>query len=179
MASKSCGLETVRLKRLTLPSLGQNLYGGVVLGERGSKRGAAVGGMASTGGESDAGREGEMIERAGSRMPVQRFWSSALTDGALRKAAAELLSASRKLPLYHAGRARSRADRIEGLTYARYFTRRTHTPPKAKPLSVGRIQSAVTALSRTGAARSRISFPTTSFEITAVLDTAQGPLRLV
>jgi DNA topoisomerase-3 len=69
---------------------------------------------------TDAGREGEMIawemiERARSRVPVQRFWSSALTDSALRKAAAELLPASRKLPLSHAGRPRSRADWIEGL----------------------------------------------------------------
>jgi DNA topoisomerase IA len=77
---------------------------------------------------TDAGREGEMIaweiiERAGSRAPVRSFWASALTDNALRKAAAELLPAERKLPLYHAGRARSRADWIEGLTYTRNFSR--------------------------------------------------------
>jgi DNA topoisomerase III len=132
---------------------------------------------------TDAGREGEMIawemiERAGSRVPVQRFWSSALTDSALRKAAAELLPASRKLPLYHAGRARSRADWIEGLTYTRYFTR-THTAPKAKHLSVGRVQSAVTALIEDRCREIADFVPLTYFEIAAVLDTAQGPLRLV
>jgi len=62
---------------------------------------------------TDAGRQGEMIawemiDRAGSSVPVRRFWSSALTDSALRKAVAELLPAERKLPLYHGGRARSR-----------------------------------------------------------------------
>ena len=84
---------------------------------------------------TDAGREGEMIaweiiERAGSRAPVRRFWASALTDNALKKAAADLLPAERKLPLYHAGRARSRADWIEGLTYYALFQPHPHRPTR-------------------------------------------------
>lgn len=132
---------------------------------------------------TDAGREGEMIawemiDRAGSSVPVRRFWSSALTDNALRKAAAELLPAERKLPLYHAGRARSRADWIEGLTYTRYFTR-THTAPKAKPLSVGRVQSAVTALIEDRCREIADFTARTYFEIAADIKTGAGPLRLV
>jgi DNA topoisomerase-3 len=132
---------------------------------------------------TDAGREGEMIaweiiERAGSRAPVRRFWASALTDNALKKAAAELLPSERKLPLYHAGRARSRADWIEGLTYTRYFTR-THTGPRAKPLSVGRVQSAVTALIGDRCREIADFVPQTYYEVAAELDTSKGGLRLV
>jgi DNA topoisomerase-3 len=132
---------------------------------------------------TDAGREGEMIaweiiERAGSRAPVRRFWASALTDNALKKAAAELLPAERKLPLYHAGRARSRADWIEGLTYTRYFTR-THTGPRAKPLSVGRVQSAVTALIEDRCREIADFVPQTYYEVAAELDTSKCALRLV
>ena len=132
---------------------------------------------------TDAGREGEMIaweiiERAGSRAPVRRFWASALTDNALKKAAAELLPGERKLPLYHAGRARSRADWIEGLTYTRYFTR-THTGPRSKPLSVGRVQSAVTALIEDRCREIADFVPQTYYEVAAELDTSKGGLRLV
>jgi DNA topoisomerase-3 len=132
---------------------------------------------------TDAGREGEMIaweiiERAGSRAPVRRFWASALTDNALKKAAADLLPPERKLPLYHAGRARSRADWIEGLTYTRYFSR-THTAPRAKPLSVGRVQSAVTALIEDRCREIGDFVPQTYYEVAAMLDTSKGALRLV
>jgi DNA topoisomerase-3 len=131
---------------------------------------------------TDAGREGEMIaweiiERAGSRAPVRRFWTSALTDNALKKAAAELLPAERKLPLYHAGRARSRADWIEGLTYTRYFSR-THTGPRARPLSVGRVQSAVTALIEDRCREIADFVLHTYYEVAAELDTSKGALRL-
>jgi DNA topoisomerase-3 len=132
---------------------------------------------------TDAGREGEMIaweiiERAGSRAPVRRFWTSALTDKALKKAAADLLPAERKLPLYHAGRARSRADWIEGLTYTRYFSR-THTAPRAKPLSVGRVQSAVTALIEDRCREIADFVPQTYYEVAAEVETSKGALRLV
>jgi DNA topoisomerase-3 len=132
---------------------------------------------------TDAGREGEMIaweilERAGCRVPVRRFWANALTDNALRKAAADLLPPERKLPLYHAGRARSRADWIEGLTSTRYFSR-THTAPRAKPLSVGRVQSAVTALIEDRCREIADFVPQTYYEVAAMLDAAHGPLRLV
>jgi DNA topoisomerase-3 len=82
------------------------------------------------------------------------------------------------LPLYHAGRARSRADWIEGLTYTRYFSR-THTAPRAKPLSVGRVQSAVTALIDDRCREIADFVPQTYFEVAAMLDTAHGPLRVV
>jgi DNA topoisomerase-3 len=101
-----------------------------------------------------------------------------LTDNALKKAAAELLPAERKLPLYHAGRARSRADWIEGLTYTRYFSR-THTGPRARPLSVGRVQSAVTALIEDRCREIADFLPQTYYEVAAELDTSQGALRLV
>ena len=132
---------------------------------------------------TDAGREGEMIaweiiERAGSRAPVRRFWASALTDNALKRAAADLLPGERKLPLYHAGRARSRADWIEGLTYTRYFSR-THTGPRSKPLSVGRVQSAVTALIEDRCREIADFVPQTYYEVAAELDTSKGGLRLV
>ena len=100
-----------------------------------------------------------------------------MTDNALKKAAAELLPAERKLPLYHAGRARSRADWIEGLTYTRYFSR-THTGPRAKPLSVGRVQSAVTALIEDRCREIADFVPQTYYEVAAELDTS-GRLRLV
>jgi DNA topoisomerase-3 len=116
--------------------------------------------------------------RAGFRAPVRRLWASALTDNALKKAAAELLPAARKLPLYHAGRARSRADWIEGLTYTRYFSR-THTGPRSKPLSVGRVQSAVTALIEDRCREIADLVPQTYYEVAAELDTSQGALRLV
>ena len=101
-----------------------------------------------------------------------------MTDNALKKAAAELLPAERKLPLYHAGRARSRADWIEGLTYTRYFSR-THTGPRSKPLSVGRVQSAVTALIEDRCREIADFVPQTYYEVAAELDTSKGGLRLV
>jgi len=130
---------------------------------------------------TDAGREGEMIaweliEHAGARAPVRRFWASALSDAALKRAAAELLPADRKLPLYHAGRARARADWIEGLTYTRYFTRH-HTASNSKPLSVGRVQSAVTALVEDRCREIADFVPQTYFEVEATIETPRGPLK--
>lgn len=132
---------------------------------------------------TDAGREGEMIaweliERAGARASVRRFWTSALTDAALRKAADELLPAERRLPLYHAGRARSRTDWIEGLTYTRYFTR-NHSAARGRPLSVGRVQSAVTALIDDRCREIADFVPQTFYEVAAEVDTGKGALRLV
>lgn len=131
---------------------------------------------------TDAGREGEMIaweliEHAGAQAPVRRFWTSALTDTALKRAAAELLPAERKLPLYHAGRARARADWIEGLSYTRYFSRH-HTTQNSKPLSVGRVQSAVTALVEDRCREIADFVPRTYFEVDVTIETPHGPLKL-
>jgi DNA topoisomerase-3 len=132
---------------------------------------------------TDAGREGEVIaweilDHAKSRLPVRRFWTASMTDAALAKAGAALLPGAEKLPLYHAGRARSRADWVEGLSYTRYFTR-NHTPPKSKVLSVGRVQSAVTALIDDRCAEIAAFVSKTYFEIAADVSTAAGALRLV
>ncbi len=131
---------------------------------------------------TDAGREGEMIaweilDHAGFQGPVRRFWTSSLTDGALRKAAAELLPGARTVSLYHAGRARSRADWIEGLTYTRYFTRH-HTAPRSKPLSVGRVQSAVAALVEDRCREIQAFAAQTYFDVKAVIATPSGSLEL-
>jgi len=131
---------------------------------------------------TDAGREGEMIaweiiEDAGSKAPVKRFWTSALTENALKKAAAALLPAERKLPLYHAARARAQADWVEGLTYTRYFTRH-HGAPNARPLSVGRVQSAVTALVEDRCQEIANFVTQAYFEVEAIFETSHGPLKL-
>jgi DNA topoisomerase-3 len=131
---------------------------------------------------TDAGREGEMIaweliEQVGTTAPVKRFWTSALTEGALRKAAAALLPADHKLPLFHAARARARADWVEGLTYTRYFTRQ-HGAPHSQPLSVGRVQSAVTALVEDRCREIRDFVSKAYFEVEATVETPHGPLRL-
>lgn len=131
---------------------------------------------------TDAGREGEMIaweliEQVGARAPVQRFWTSSLTENAVKKAAANLLPGDRKLPLYHAALARSRADWIEGLTYTRYFTRR-HAEPHAKPLSVGRVQTALAALIEERCRKIEHFTARAYFEIGVVLNTRHGPLEL-
>ncbi len=131
---------------------------------------------------TDAGREGEMIaweiiEHAKASAPVRRFWTSALTENAVQNAAANLLPGSRKLPLYHAALARSRADWIEGLSYTRYFTRH-HTSPHAKPLSVGRVQTAMAALVEERCHEVASFVAHSYFEIEAVLGTRHGPLKL-
>lgn len=131
---------------------------------------------------TDAGREGEMIaweliERVGAKAPIRRFWTSALTENALRKAAAMLLPAEQRLPLYHAAWARTRADWIEGLTYTRYFTRR-HGAPHARPLSIGRVQTALAGIIDDRCREIRDFVPQIFFEVEARIEMSHGQLTL-
>ncbi|MBA5791572.1 topoisomerase C-terminal repeat-containing protein [Flavobacterium sp. xlx-214] len=69
---------------------------------------------------TDAGREGELIFRyiyefVGSNKPFQRLWISSLTEKAIKKGFENLIDGSEFNGLYHAARARSRADWLIGI----------------------------------------------------------------
>lgn len=99
----------------------------------------------------DAGREGELIFRqvyaeAGAKAPVLRFWTSSLTDEAVRSAWGALQPASRFDPLGDAARCRSEADWLVGMNATRAMTCRTRDAGGDALWSVGRVQTPTLAM---------------------------------
>lgn len=100
---------------------------------------------------TDADREGEVIARelldychfTGS---VQRLWLSALDEGSIRQALANLLPGAQTERLYHAGVARSRADWVTGMNLTRLYTLKARAQGFGEVLSIGRVQTPTLAL---------------------------------
>lgn len=94
----------------------------------------------------DAGREGELIFRyvvqlAGCRAPILRFWVSSLTTSALRAGLASMRPASDYDALGAAARCRAEADWLVGMNATRAMTALGDTL-----LSIGRVQTPTLAL---------------------------------
>jgi len=91
---------------------------------------------------TDAGREGELIfryiyEYTASRKPFQRLWVSSLTEKALKAGFANLLPGTDFDRMYHAARARSRADWLIGINATQALT----LASGGGLYSVGRVQT--------------------------------------
>ena len=99
----------------------------------------------------DAGREGELIFRyvmevAGCRKPVQRLWTSSLTDEAIRTAWAGLRPSSGFDRLGDAARSRSEADWLVGMNGTRALTCLARQGGGGQLLSIGRVQTPTLAM---------------------------------
>lgn len=122
----------------------------------------------------DAGREGELIFRylvqlAGCRAPVLRFWVSSLTTSAIRAGLANLRPSSDYDPLGAAARCRAEADWLVGMNATRAMTALGDTL-----LSIGRVQTPTLALlvSREQAIREFVPEP--YWVVEATVDTPKG-----
>jgi len=98
----------------------------------------------------DAGREGELIfawvlEKAGSRKPVERLWLSSMTTAAISEAFASLRPAEELRLLEEAARSRSEADWIVGMNATRAATIRLRSSFDGA-VSLGRVQTPTLAL---------------------------------
>ena len=96
---------------------------------------------------TDAGREGELIFRyiydfLGCNKPFQRLWISSLTEKAIRKGFENLVAGSEFDGLYHAAKARSRADWLVGINASQALS----VVADDGVYSLGRVQTPTLAL---------------------------------
>lgn len=100
----------------------------------------------------DAGQEGELIQRwvmqkAGATCPVDRLWTSSMTEEAIREGFATLREQSRYDGLYRAGLCRAIGDWMLGMNATRLYTLKYgRTGQGIPPLSIGRVQTPTLAL---------------------------------
>jgi DNA topoisomerase-3 len=99
----------------------------------------------------DAGREGELIfryvvELAGCKLPVERFWVSSMTDEAIRNGWANLRPGRAFDALADAARCRSEADWLVGLNATRAMTVRARDAGGDALWSIGRVQTPTLAM---------------------------------
>lgn len=97
----------------------------------------------------DAGQEGELIQRwvmqkAKVRCPVQRLWTSSMTEEAIREGFNNLKDQSEYQSLYEAGLARAIGDWLLGMNATRLYTLRYGK--NRQVLSIGRVQTPTLAL---------------------------------
>jgi DNA topoisomerase-3 len=100
---------------------------------------------------TDAGREGELIfdlvyRLAGASKPVLRFWTSSLTDEAIREAYARMKPGESYLGLRDAARCRQEADWLVGINCTRAQTLAQRRAGGEGVYSVGRVQTPTLAL---------------------------------
>ncbi len=97
----------------------------------------------------DAGQEGELIQRwvmqkAGVKCPVLRFWTSSLTEESIRNSFADLKPESEYQNLYMAGLSRAIGDWLLGMNATRLYSLKYSSPGNV--LSIGRVQTPTLAL---------------------------------
>lgn len=97
----------------------------------------------------DAGQEGELIQRwvmqkANVLCPVQRLWTSSMTEEAIREGFNNLKDQSEYQSLYEAGLARAIGDWLLGMNATRLYTLRYGK--NRQVLSIGRVQTPTLAL---------------------------------
>ena len=100
---------------------------------------------------TDAGREGELIfdlvyRLAGARKPVLRFWTSSLTDDAIREAYGRMKPGESYAGLRDAARCRQEADWLVGINCTRAQTLVQQRAGGEGVYSVGRVQTPTLAL---------------------------------
>ncbi len=97
----------------------------------------------------DPGQEGELIQRwvmqkAGVKCPVFRFWSASLTEEAIKAAFANLKPEADYQNLYMAGLSRAIGDWLLGMNATRLYSLKYSSPGNV--LSIGRVQTPTLAL---------------------------------
>lgn len=97
----------------------------------------------------DAGQEGELIQRwvmqkAGVKCPVLRFWTSSLTEESIRASFADLKPEADYQNLYLAGLSRAIGDWLLGMNATRLYSLKYSSPGNV--LSIGRVQTPTLAL---------------------------------
>ncbi len=102
---------------------------------------------------TDPGMEGELIARelieyarVSPTVPIQRLWTNALNESAIRKAMRNLQPGRNTEPLHAAAELRSRTDWLEGINLTRYITLACRPSGASGVLSVGRVQSPTLAV---------------------------------
>jgi DNA topoisomerase-3 len=100
---------------------------------------------------TDAGREGELIfdlvyRLAGAEKPVLRFWTSSLTDDAIREAYGRMKPGESYAGLRDAARCRQEADWLVGINCTRAQTLAQRRAGGDGVYSVGRVQTPTLAL---------------------------------
>lgn len=95
---------------------------------------------------TDAGREGELVarwilEKAGSKKPIQRLWISSVTDKAIREGFSNLKPGKAYENLYRAAVARAQSDWVVGINATRALTCKYNAQ-----LSCGRVQTPTLAM---------------------------------
>ena len=100
---------------------------------------------------TDAGREGELIfdlvyRLSGCKKPVKRFWTSSLTDNAIREAYARMKPGDSYNGLRDAARSRQEADWLVGLNCTRAQTLVMRRSGGDGVYSIGRVQTPTLAL---------------------------------
>jgi len=100
---------------------------------------------------TDAGREGELIfdlvyHQAGCNKPVLRFWTSSLTDDAIRDAYGKMKPGSAYTGLRDAARSRQEADWLVGINCTRAQTLVMRRAGEQGVFSIGRVQTPTLAI---------------------------------
>lgn len=128
----------------------------------------------------DAGREGELIfwylfECIGVEKPRFRMWMQSMTEGAIKKAFADIIPAADKARLLDAARSRAEADWLVGINGSRAFTNllRMGTGQRIN-VSIGRVQTPTLALIAHRELVIRHFVARDYFEIHATFDVASG-----
>lgn len=100
---------------------------------------------------TDAGREGELIfdlvyRLSGCAKPVQRFWTSSLTDNAIREAYASMKPGKAYYGLRDAARSRQESDWLVGINCTRAQTLVMRRSGGEGVYSIGRVQTPTLAI---------------------------------
>ena len=100
---------------------------------------------------TDAGREGELIfdlvyRLSGCKKPVQRFWTSSLTDNAIQEAYARMKPGEAYRGLRDAARSRQESDWLVGINCTRAQTLAMRKAGGEGVYSVGRVQTPTLAI---------------------------------
>lgn len=133
---------------------------------------------------TDAGREGELIfdlvyRLAGCTKPVKRFWTSSLTDEAIREAYGAMKSGEAYAGLRDAARSRQEADWLVGIncTRAQTIVGRRSGGTDSGVWSVGRVQTPTLAILVNRELEIRNFVPKDFWTLWADFGTDKGPYR--
>lgn len=132
---------------------------------------------------TDAGREGEYIawlilNQLEYRGPKTRFWTSGTDAASIRKALVAILPYQEKANLAVAAQIRAESDWVEGLNLTRVLTKKFAPESHEKPISAGRVQTAVLALIVKRAVEIETFKPTTYYEIEATMAAAGRQFKM-
>ena len=125
---------------------------------------------------TDAGREGELIARElldyfKYKGKVKRFWTSSLTDEAIKDALKNLKEGHETLPLYEAALARAHGDWLIGKNGSRAATLAAGT---GDTFPLGRVKTAVLYMIVERFEKIKNFEPVSYFELEAVVKTKKG-----